>query len=719
MKVLQLLPALEVGGVERGVIDLAREMKRRGEESVIISSGGELVQELQKLGIPHYTLPVHRKSFSSLALIPKIVRIIEREHIDLVHARSRVPAWLGWVAARQTGRPFITTCHGYYSAHFLSRVMGWGKRVIVISKIIGRHMIDHFGVSPDRVRLIYRGVDLTQFRWNEPSDQDQEAPRSKSRPFRILNIGRLSPIKGQIEFLKAIHQIRSRLPLEVWLAGSEGKGKSKYTDLLTQTIRQLNLESTVKLLGTRRDIPELLAQSDLLALSTLVPEAFGRVVIEAGAVGIPVLATRVGGVLEIIRSGDNGLLVPPGDIEAMARGILEILQDRPRAKNFAARLHEKVMNEFSLERMADQTLEVYREVLSEKKILIAKLGAIGDLILATPSFRMIRERFPRAWISLLVDRKLGPLVSSSPYLNEIIPLDRKKLRRFSYFLKLAKKLRGEAFDLSLDLQNSKWTHLLSFAAAIPERYGFRKKGALGFLLNRPEATFAVPESPVKHQYRLLSKIGVRTFHESLELWSDPEAEAKATALLEDKIRQKDLRCVGFVVGSSSRWITKRWPIFYFQELARRLIQKHRCCVVLLGAEEDASCVRQSDFSKNPEILDVIGKTSLRELVALIKRLDVLVTGDTAPLHVAGAVNTKVVALFGPTDPRRHMTPGNGSIVLKRRLACQPCYQGTCRIEDKGACLKQISVDEVEQAVLRQLLSVETEKRQRIPSAVNS
>lgn len=717
MKVLQLLPSLEVGGVERGVIDLAREMKRRGEESVIVSAGGELVGELQKLGIPHVTLPVHRKSLSSLALISEIAGIIERERIDIVHARSRVPAWLGWFAARRTGRPFVTTCHGYYSTHFLSRVMGWGKRVIVISKVIGRHMIDHFGVSPEKIRLIHRGVDLSQFQRKTPLEERRERNGSKSRPFRIVNIGRLSPIKGQIEFLKAVHQVRNQLPLEVWLVGSEEKGKHKYTDLLVRTIRQLGLESSVKILGTRRDISDLLAQSDLLVLSTLVPEAFGRVVIEAGAVGIPVLATGVGGVLEIIQSGDNGLLVPPGDIESMAKGILEILKDRPRAETFAARLHEKVVQEFSLERMVDQTLDVYREVLSEKRILITKLGAIGDLILATPSFRMIRERFPRAWISLLVDKKLAPLVSSAPSLNEIIPLDRNKLRNGSYLLKLAKKIRREAFDLSLDLQNSKWTHLLSFAAGIPERYGFRK-GMFGFLLNRPDTTFGIAESPVKNQYRLLSKMGVRTFHESLELWSDPEAEANAAALFENRNSASGLYYVGFVVGSSPRWITKRWPLSSFQELSRRLIQKHRCSVVLLGSEEDVNWVRPSDFPESPEILNLIGKTSLRELIAAIKRLDVLVTGDTAPLHVAGAVNTKVVALFGPTDPRRHMPPANGSIVLKRYLACQPCYQGTCRIDDKLACLKQISVDEVEEAVAKQLLARNAEKQQT-PSLLNS
>ena len=217
MKVLQILPSLNVGGVERGVIDLVRAMKRRGEESVVISSGGELVAELQKSGIPHYTLPVHKKSLFSLFLISKITEIIRRERIDLVHARSRVPGWLAWFAARSAGVPFVTTCHGYYSVHFLSRVMGWGKRVIAISNAIGRHMIDDFGVAPERIRLVHRGTDLSQFQFQTGS------VRTEKKPFRIINVGRFSPIKGQVEFLKAIHVLRHRLPpIEVWLVGAEG-----------------------------------------------------------------------------------------------------------------------------------------------------------------------------------------------------------------------------------------------------------------------------------------------------------------------------------------------------------------------------------------------------------------------------------------------------------------------------------------------------------------
>lgn len=703
MKVMQLLPSLHVGGVERGVVDLARAMKKRGEHAVVVSSGGELTGELQKIGAPHYTLPIHKKTLLGLALVPRLVEIIQRERIDIVHARSRVPAWIGWLAARKAGVPFVTTCHGYYKAHPLSTVMGWGKKVIAISRVIARHMIDDFGVSPERIRLIYRGVDLSQFSYRPISG------RKKNETLRIVNVGRLSPIKGQVEFLYSVQRVKQKLgrPLEVLLIGSEGKGKTKYTELIRKTVKQLDLEDCVQLLGTRRDIPELITSSDLLVLSTLVPEAFGRVVIEAGAVGTPVIATRLGGLLDIVDSGKNGILVEPGDVSGMADAMIEILNDPEHAEKMAGALRSKVENEFTLEQMVEKTLQVYKEALPEKKILVIKLGAVGDVILAVPSLRMLRERYPQASIHLMIDKKIAGLVSKAPYLNGVIPVDRKKISDWPYLLKLAKRLRKEGFDMSVDLQNSKWTHLAAFLGGVPERFGF-SRGVLRFLVNRGEAYAKISEPPVKNQFRILSKAGVRKLDETLELWTDTESKERVEALFPEDFLKEGTRKIGLVVGSSPRWESKRWPSSYFKELAGRLSRELDCKIVLIGSAEDA---QTASLIESEHVLNLTGKTSLRDLVPLMRMLDVVVTGDTAPLHVAAAVKTRIVALFGPTDPKRHMPPSNHAAVLSRNLPCQPCYQGTCRIEDTLACLKKISVDEVFHAVRRHLAAAN-----RLPAA---
>jgi len=698
MKVLQILPSLEVGGVERGVIDLVRALKQLGERSVVISSGGKLVAELQKMGIPHYTLPVHRKSLMSLALIPKIMDILVKERVDIVHARSRVPAWLAWFAARRVGIPFVTTCHGYYSNHFLSRIMGWGKIVIVISRIIGRHMIDDFNVSPERIRLVHRGIDLPEFSFQPMREH------GKSDEFRIINVGRLSPIKGQLEFLKAIHLLRSKLHrVEVLLVGSEVKGKTKYTRKIQETIHQLGLDTCVKLLGTRGDIAALIRDSDLLVLSTLVPEAFGRVIVEAGAVGTPVLATKVGGVLDIIDHGENGLLVPPRNPEAMAESMYKILTNRELSESFATRLRKKVEESFTLDMMVEKTMEIYRDIERQKKIMIIKLGAMGDLILGTPSFRMIRKRFPEAWISVLVDKKLASMISYCPYLNEVIPIQRKKLSKLTYLLKLAKRLRREGFDLSVDLQNAKWTHLMAALAGIPQRYGFRR-GRFGFLINRHDRSFDLADSPVKHQFRILSKLGIQSLDEDLELWPDIDSDHRIERLLKQGGKNGNSRLVGLAIGSSPKWPTKRWPLEYYRELGQIVAKNRGCRVVLIGTEDDTPQAQALMKEGGDQFVDFVGKTSLQDLVSLVKRLDVLVTGDTAPLHIAAAVKTKFIAIFGPTDPKRHAPPGNSSIIMTRYLSCQPCYKGQCTEKENLACLRRISVDEVFEAVSKHLES---------------
>ena len=692
MKTLQILPSLEVGGVERGVVDLARAVKKRGDDMVVVSSGGTLVGQLHKLGVRHYTLPVHKKSLFSLGLVGRIADIIQREHIDLVHGRSRVPAWIAWLACWKTQVPFVTTCHGYYSAHFLSRVMGWGKRVIVISRVVGRHMIEDFGVSPDRIRLVHRGIDLSQFTYVP------EKYAASQKTLRIVNIGRLSPIKGQLEFLRAVHRLRQNIPnIEVLIVGSEGRGRHRYTELLEHTIRQLGLTSCVKMAGLRQDIPDILAEADLLVLATRIPEAFGRVIVEAGAVGTAVISTRVGGVPDIIDHGENGLLVDPGDVDGMADAMKELLSDRAKCRRFSENLRRKVEARFSLDNMVEQTMAVYQEVKKEKKILVIKLGALGDLILAMPSLRMIRKRFPDAFLSLLVDKKKSGVVSACPYLDEIIPVDRELLGHPGYLLRLAKRFRREGYDVSVDFQNSKWTHLFAFLAGIPQRFGFCR-GKFGFLLNRQERMPKIPEAPVKNQYRILSRLGVQKFEDRLELWTDAQADARVEDLLQEDSVFAGKRCAGLVLGASPKWETKRWPLEHFTALAVRLRDELDFRVVLIGTADDRDDAARLMKEAGPGILDLTGKTGGRELLSLIKHMDVLVTGDTAPLHVAAAVGTPAVALFGPTDPRRHVPPAERISVLTRHLPCQPCYQGQCRNQEKMACLRRINTAEVLEAV---------------------
>jgi len=699
MRVLQILPELNVGGVERGVIDLARAMKKRGEEVHVMSRGGALVQELVKLGVPHYALPVHDKSIWSLRLVKEIAKIIERERIDIIHARSRVPAWLAYLAARRTSCDFITTCHGYYSKHFMSRIMGWGKRVIVISHSIGRRMIDDFHVPPERIRLIHRGVDLSQYTFSP-----EKYLKPASEKFKIINIGRITPIKGQKEFIQAIHLLSKQIPnVEAWIVGSPDDRKMEYFEELKLFVQRTGMTKHIKFLGTRRDIPKLLREADLLVLSTRIPEAFGRVIIEAGAVGTAVCASRIGGILDIIDDGQNGLLFYPLHIEEMVKVMTQLIKNRKQCYDFAHKLREKVEREFSLDQMVDKTLEVYRETRRERRVLIMKLGAAGDLVLAVPSFRMIRQKFPNAHISLLVDSKLTALVEKCPYVNEVIAYDRsEKTNRWRRLLKVAKSLAERRFDLSIDLQNNSKTHLISFLARIRNRIGY-SRGWSRHLLSRPVEEPRQLLAPIEHQFELLKRAGITQIDSEMELWPTEQSEKFSEKEL-GQGHDLDSPLIGLVMGSSPGWPTKRWPAEHFLELAERLTKELNCRIVLLGApgeEPLADIFKSRSFAEN-QIIHLIGKTSFSDMVSVIKRLDVLVSGDSAPIHIAAAVKTKLVVFFGPTEPKRHLPPGSDHAVLVRRIACQPCYSGACKNADTLECLKKIKVSEAFEQVKYQL-----------------
>lgn len=246
MNILQILPELNVGGVETGTVDLARYLVKYGHKAVVVSNGGALVKELEAIGAVHYKLPVHKKSvFAILKAVPKLVEIIKKENIDIVHARSRAPAWVAYLACRRTQAVFVTTCHGYYSRHFFSSVMGWSKRVIALSNVIARHMIDDFGLPHERIRIIPRSVDIEKFKYISPDSK-------RKGVFNVGIIGRITPLKGHLHFIKAMARVARVAPhLKIWIVGDAPSSKEAYKDQIQVLVRRLGLSHCTEFLGTQ------------------------------------------------------------------------------------------------------------------------------------------------------------------------------------------------------------------------------------------------------------------------------------------------------------------------------------------------------------------------------------------------------------------------------------------------------------------------------------
>ncbi len=702
MKILQLLPELRAGGVERGTVDLSRILIQKGHEAHVISAGGPLVQELEKIGAHHLELPIHKKSLRTLGLVKTVIRYVEENGIDIIHARSRVPAWVGYLAARYTDADFITTCHGYYSTHLMSRVMGWGKRVIVISNVIGRHMIDDFGVPEDRIRLIPRGVDLDHFTYSPLADR---LPK-KNEPFRIINVGRITPLKGHLDFIRALHWAKKRgKNFEAWIVGSAPESKADHFQEITRLVEKLGLGPQVKFLGTRYDIPELLKQTHISVLSTKTQEAFGRAVAEAGAVGTAVIATQVGGVTDIVRDGEEGRMVPPSDPEKLGEAICRAMEDLESTCRYSENLRKRVAENFHLEQMYEKTLRVYQETYEEKRILVIKLGALGDVVLISPSLRLLRTRYPKAHIALLVDEKFYEVAIQFPYVDEVIVYRRGKARgRFRRYLKVFKKVRAARFDISIDFQNTRKTHLLAYLAGIPKRLGYGR-GLFRSVLTAAQPGFKDPLPPIPHQFRVLRALGLGmgSCDETLELRPSGVASASAERLLAENglgtSGEKKL-LIGFALSASAKWPSKNWPLENYIQLGRTLIERYPAQMVLFGTASELSLTEAfSEHFPEGSVIDLVGKTGIGELLGVIQRMDLLVGPDSAPLHIASAFHVPLIGLFGPTDARRHAPLGEKKVIFQKSVPCGPCYERECPIKTHD-CMKLITVDEVLTAAKR-------------------
>lgn len=379
MKILQVLPALGQGGVERGTVEIARALTAAKIPNAVASAGGRLLRALDELGVEHLELPLDRKNpFVLRRCARALAAYCETENVTLVHARSRAPAWAVKWAAKRCGVKWMTTFHGVYgtSPKFLkipyNRVMLEGVRTIAVSDYVRRHILETYrGVAPEKVVLIHRGAETDVFR---PDAVPREAAQEKKtrqygfEPDRpVITIpGRLTRWKGQEVFFEALARMRNRR-FGVLVLGSD-QGRVAYSDKLRTMAGRLSDETRVVFRSHTSEMPAVYALSDIVVnASSAQPEAFGRTIPEAQASGCLVLATAHGGACETVKDGETGFLVPPGDAQAMADRLDAMLEmpEEARAKMRAAAV-ASVRANFSTAAMCERTLALYREIHEEE-----------------------------------------------------------------------------------------------------------------------------------------------------------------------------------------------------------------------------------------------------------------------------------------------------------------------------------------------------------------
>lgn len=369
--VLQILPTLVAGGVERGTLEIAEALVAAGVRAFVASAGGPLVAPLEALGARHVTLPLATKSPLGIwRNAGRLAALVRAEGIGLLHARSRAPAWSALVAARRTGARFVTTYHGTYNEGFPGKrlynsVMARGERVIAISEFIAGVVRDRHGVPTERLRVILRGVDERRFDPAEVAPGRLAALRAawglpEGRPIVMLP-GRITRWKGQGVLVEAM----ARLPGDALalLVGDAG-AKPAFHKELEARIAALGLSDRVRLVGHAEDMPAALLLAEVVVHASTDAEAFGRTVIEAQAMRRVVVASDLGGPRETVEDGATGFRVPPGDPAALAGAIGRVLA-MPTAARAAmgAAARVAVLARCTTARMQAETLAVYRELL--------------------------------------------------------------------------------------------------------------------------------------------------------------------------------------------------------------------------------------------------------------------------------------------------------------------------------------------------------------------
>lgn len=371
--VLQVLPELQHGGVEWGTIQVAEALQQNGYTNFVASAGGRLEYELDKMKVKHFKLPLKTKNPIKLYLNSlKLEKIIKENGINIVHARSRAPAWSAYWAAKRAGVKYMTTFHGTYGLgpkgikKVYNKVMTFGQLVIAISTHIKNHMLQHYNVDESKMRLIHRCVDVEKFAPKSVSQERiirtiKENNLPEDRPIISL-VGRITRWKGQHILVEAMSMLKNKDAYAL-IVGSD-QGRVKYTEELKETAKKLGVENRIKFIGESFDIPALLMVSDVVLSTAIEPEAFGRAAIEGQAMGKIVLASNIGGSLENLVDGVSGRLFKSNDAKSLAEAMDWALSlPAEEKKKFSEAAIKNVHDNFTKQIMCDKTIAVYNELL--------------------------------------------------------------------------------------------------------------------------------------------------------------------------------------------------------------------------------------------------------------------------------------------------------------------------------------------------------------------
>lgn len=364
LSVIQILPELNEGGVERGVVETNREFTLLGHDSHVISAGGRLVDDLVANGGEHHQLDTCSKNILTAPLrVWQLNELLDSINPNIIHARSRVPAWLAHFANKKQMRPFVTTVHGLNSVNRYSKIMTTGDRVICVSEVVRDYIIKNYNTDPNIIRVIQRGVDMNKFNPNN-ADQSKIAQLKTQLGLHgklvITSVGRITWLKDYETFIKAMAKVCQYTPEAIGLiVGGYRKDKSDYYKSLQKLVADYKLENRIIFAGSQQDIASIYALSDIVVNASLKMGNMGRTVVEALALGIPVIATTFEGLRNLVEDDKNGYVINNKDVDGLADALLRSLQ----ASFTVEAIRATVPEEYTLDHMVKSILGIYQELL--------------------------------------------------------------------------------------------------------------------------------------------------------------------------------------------------------------------------------------------------------------------------------------------------------------------------------------------------------------------
>lgn len=379
LTVLQVIPDLGAGGAERSAVEVAAAVVEAGGRALVATTGGRLVNELEAVGGAFVAMPVNTKN-PLLVIVNgwRLAVLARREGVDLLHVRSRAPAFSVWLASFLTGIPWIATYHGIYKAkspikRWYNAVMTRGRLTIANSAFTREHLLKEHRLDPGKVVTINRGVDLERFDVGKVAPERVDALRKSwgvaknDSRVKILLAGRLTRIKGQLPLVQAAARLAAegRRDFLVLLVGDD-QGRSAYRAEVEAAVRSAKLEEAVKVLGHCSDMPAAYLVADIVAVPSVVPESFGRTAVEPQAMGRPVIASDLGGMIETVVPGQTGWRARADDVEAWARTLAAALDAGPKRRAAMGKAGQaRVRSLYSARAMTDATLAAYARVVGQ------------------------------------------------------------------------------------------------------------------------------------------------------------------------------------------------------------------------------------------------------------------------------------------------------------------------------------------------------------------